>query len=108
MAERDDLPVVWAEVEMHARRPELVHEITENIVQIKHRMQAARDRQKSYADVIRKPLEFQVGDQYVKVSPRKCQYRYGTRGNEPEVYWTYQGFSQSGNTLHNDATNLNS
>ncbi|GJW54981.1 hypothetical protein Tco_0099066 [Tanacetum coccineum] len=34
----------------------------EKIVQIKHRMQAARDRQKSYADVRRKPLEFQVGD----------------------------------------------
>ncbi|GJV06586.1 putative reverse transcriptase domain-containing protein [Tanacetum coccineum] len=42
--------------------PELVHETTEKIVQIKQRMQAARDRQKSYADVRRKPLEFQVGD----------------------------------------------
>ncbi|GJZ74710.1 putative reverse transcriptase domain-containing protein [Tanacetum coccineum] len=35
---------------------------TEKIVQIKQRIQAARDRQKSYADVRRKPLEFQVGD----------------------------------------------
>nr|GFC02104.1 putative reverse transcriptase domain-containing protein [Tanacetum cinerariifolium] len=32
------------------------------IVQIKQRIQAARDRQKSYADVRRKPLEFQAGD----------------------------------------------
>ncbi|GKF74840.1 putative reverse transcriptase domain-containing protein, partial [Tanacetum coccineum] len=31
--------------------PELVHETTEKIVQIKQRMQAARDRQKSYANV---------------------------------------------------------
>ncbi|GJY92193.1 putative reverse transcriptase domain-containing protein [Tanacetum coccineum] len=31
-------------------------------VQIKSHIQAARDRQKSYADVRRKPLEFQVGD----------------------------------------------
>ncbi|GKF75622.1 hypothetical protein Tco_0225066, partial [Tanacetum coccineum] len=30
--------------------------------QIKQRMQAARDRQKSYADLKRKPMEFQVGD----------------------------------------------
>ncbi|GJV64243.1 putative reverse transcriptase domain-containing protein [Tanacetum coccineum] len=32
------------------------------IIQIKSRIQVARDRQKSYADVRRKPLEFQKGD----------------------------------------------
>ncbi|GJZ33390.1 putative reverse transcriptase domain-containing protein [Tanacetum coccineum] len=42
--------------------PELIHETTEKIVQIKQRIQAARDRQKSYANVRRKPLEFQVND----------------------------------------------
>ncbi|GJZ47032.1 putative reverse transcriptase domain-containing protein [Tanacetum coccineum] len=57
-------PVCWAEVgDARLTGPELVHETTEKIVQIKHRMQAARDRQKSYANVRRKPLEFQVGDQ---------------------------------------------
>ncbi|GKD80922.1 putative reverse transcriptase domain-containing protein, partial [Tanacetum coccineum] len=56
-------PVCWAEVgDARLTGPELVHETTEKIVQIKQRMQAARDRQKSYADVRRKPLEFQVGD----------------------------------------------
>ncbi|GJR69972.1 putative reverse transcriptase domain-containing protein [Tanacetum coccineum] len=42
--------------------PEILHETTEKIVQIKQQIQAAGDRQKSYADVRRKPLEFQVGD----------------------------------------------
>nr|GEW80303.1 retrotransposon protein, putative, Ty3-gypsy subclass [Tanacetum cinerariifolium] len=42
--------------------PELIQETTEKIVQIKQRMQAAHDRQKSYADLKRKPMEFQVGD----------------------------------------------
>nr|GFD38452.1 putative reverse transcriptase domain-containing protein [Tanacetum cinerariifolium] len=42
--------------------PELIQETTEKIVQIKERMKAARDRQKSYADLKRKPMEFQVGD----------------------------------------------
>ncbi|GKG03586.1 putative reverse transcriptase domain-containing protein [Tanacetum coccineum] len=42
--------------------PELVHETTEKISQIKDRLKAARDRQKSYADKRRKPLEFSVGD----------------------------------------------
>ncbi|GJY16995.1 putative reverse transcriptase domain-containing protein [Tanacetum coccineum] len=38
--------------------PELVQETTEKISQIKDRLKAARDRQKSYADTRRKPLEF--------------------------------------------------
>ncbi|GJR39046.1 putative reverse transcriptase domain-containing protein, partial [Tanacetum coccineum] len=42
--------------------PEIVRETTEKIIQIKHRLQASRDRQKCYADKRRKPLEFQVGD----------------------------------------------
>nr|GFC37861.1 putative reverse transcriptase domain-containing protein [Tanacetum cinerariifolium] len=45
--------------------PELIQETTEKIVQIKQRMQAARDRQKSYADLEHKPMEFQVGDKVV-------------------------------------------
>ncbi|GJV02584.1 putative reverse transcriptase domain-containing protein [Tanacetum coccineum] len=63
-------PVCWAEVgDARLTGPELVHETTEKIVQIKQRMQAARDRQKSYADVRRKPLEFQVGDR-VMLKPK--------------------------------------
>ncbi|GKD33178.1 putative reverse transcriptase domain-containing protein [Tanacetum coccineum] len=42
--------------------PEIIHETTEKIIQIKKRIQAAHDRQKSYADRRRKPLEFQAGD----------------------------------------------
>ena len=43
-------------------------------------MAAARDRQKSYADKRRKPLEFQVGDKVLlKVSPWKGVIRFGKR-----------------------------
>ncbi|GJU48953.1 hypothetical protein Tco_1218508 [Tanacetum coccineum] len=43
---------------------------------IRQRLQAARDRQRSYANVRRKPLEFQVGDHVMlKVSPRKVAYK---------------------------------
>ncbi|GKA13797.1 putative reverse transcriptase domain-containing protein [Tanacetum coccineum] len=49
---------------------ELIQETTEKIIQIKQRMQATRDRQKSYADLKRKPMEFQVRDKVMlKVSP---------------------------------------
>nr|GEX76725.1 putative reverse transcriptase domain-containing protein [Tanacetum cinerariifolium] len=56
-------PVCWAEVEdVQLTGPEIIHETTEKIVQIRQRLQAARDRQRSYANVRRKPLEFQVGN----------------------------------------------
>ncbi|GJR63414.1 putative reverse transcriptase domain-containing protein [Tanacetum coccineum] len=50
--------------------PAIIHETTKKIVQIKSRIQAARDRQKSYANIRRKPMVFQVGDRVMlKVSP---------------------------------------
>ncbi|GJU74702.1 putative reverse transcriptase domain-containing protein [Tanacetum coccineum] len=64
----------------HAR-PEIIHETTKKIVQIRQSLQAARDRQRSYANVRRKPLEFQVRDRVMlKVSPRKGIIRFGKRG----------------------------
>nr|GFB00571.1 putative reverse transcriptase domain, ribonuclease H-like domain, aspartic peptidase domain protein [Tanacetum cinerariifolium] len=75
-------PVCWTEVEeAQILGPELIQETTEKIVQNKQRMQAARDRQKSYADLKRKPMEFQVGDKVMlKVSPWKGVVRFGKRG----------------------------
>ncbi|GJX46018.1 putative reverse transcriptase domain-containing protein, partial [Tanacetum coccineum] len=61
--------------------PELIQETTEKIIQIKQRMQATRDRQKSYADLKRKLMDFQVGDKVMlKVSPWKGVVRFGKRG----------------------------
>ncbi|GJX31348.1 putative reverse transcriptase domain-containing protein [Tanacetum coccineum] len=64
-------PIMWAEVgKGQLIGPELVQETTEKISQIKDRLKAARDRQKSYADKRRKPLEFSVGDYIIeKVGP---------------------------------------
>nr|GEV40553.1 reverse transcriptase domain-containing protein [Tanacetum cinerariifolium] len=75
-------PVCWAEVgDAQLTGPETIQEITEKIVQIKERLQAARDRQKSYANVRHKPLEFQVGNKFMlKVSPWKGVVRFGKRG----------------------------
>ncbi|GKB18934.1 putative reverse transcriptase domain-containing protein [Tanacetum coccineum] len=53
-------PVLWAEVrENRLIGPEMVQETTDKVVIIKERLKAARDRQKSYADNRRKPLEFE-------------------------------------------------
>nr|GEW88662.1 putative reverse transcriptase domain-containing protein [Tanacetum cinerariifolium] len=61
--------------------PEIIHETTEKIVQIKSRIQAARDRQKSYTDLRRKPMDLQVGDKVmIKVSPWKGVVHFGKKG----------------------------
>nr|GEY46360.1 putative reverse transcriptase domain-containing protein [Tanacetum cinerariifolium] len=75
-------PVCWAEVgDAQLTGPEIIQETTEKIVQIKQRLQAARDRQKSYADVRRKPLEFHGGNKVMlKVSPWKGVVRFDKRG----------------------------
>ncbi|GJY10456.1 putative reverse transcriptase domain-containing protein [Tanacetum coccineum] len=65
----------WAKVgEVQLTGPEIVQETTEKIIQIKQRIQAARDQQKSYADLKRKPMEFQVGDR-VMLKVRVVAYK---------------------------------
>nr|GEW51940.1 putative reverse transcriptase domain-containing protein [Tanacetum cinerariifolium] len=59
-------PIMCAEVgEGQLIGPELVQETTEKISQIKDRLKAARDHQKSYADKRREPLEFSVEPRFV-------------------------------------------
>ncbi|GJR07641.1 reverse transcriptase domain-containing protein [Tanacetum coccineum] len=75
-------PVLWAEIgESSLIGPELVQETTDKVVLIKEKLKAARNRQKSYADNRRKPLEFEVGDRVMlKVSPWKGVIRFGKKG----------------------------
>ncbi|GKC66753.1 hypothetical protein Tco_1099351 [Tanacetum coccineum] len=59
----------------------MIQETTEKIVLIKQRIQATQDRQKSYADLKRKPMEFKIKDRVMlKVSPWKGVVRFGKRG----------------------------
>ncbi|GJX06056.1 reverse transcriptase domain-containing protein [Tanacetum coccineum] len=61
--------------------PEIIHETTEKIFKIRDLMQAARDRQKSYANKRRRPLKFEFGDKVLlKVAPWKGVIRFGKRG----------------------------
>ncbi|GJS89867.1 putative reverse transcriptase domain-containing protein [Tanacetum coccineum] len=74
--------IMWAKVgEGQLIGLELVQETTKNISQIKDRLKAVRDRQKSYADKKRKPLEFSVGDYVLlKVSPWKGVVLFRKKG----------------------------
>ncbi|KAD4586093.1 hypothetical protein E3N88_23694 [Mikania micrantha] len=75
-------PICWSEVgDSQVIGPELIQETTDKIALIQERIKAARDRQKSYADNRRRPLEFQIGDLVMlKVSPWKGIFRFGKRG----------------------------
>ncbi|RVW59177.1 Transposon Tf2-2 polyprotein [Vitis vinifera] len=75
-------PLCWIEMgESHLLGPEIVQETTEKIQLIKEKLKTAQDRQKSYADKRRRPLEFEEGDWvFVKVSPRRGIFRFGKKG----------------------------
>ncbi|GKA08228.1 putative reverse transcriptase domain-containing protein [Tanacetum coccineum] len=75
-------PVCLAEVgDSQLTGPEIIHETTKKIIQIKSKIQAARDRQKSYADVRHNIIEFQVGDKVMlKVSPWNGVIYFGKWG----------------------------
>nr|GEU94608.1 putative reverse transcriptase domain-containing protein [Tanacetum cinerariifolium] len=75
-------PVCWSEVgDSQLTGLKLIRETTKKIGQIKNRLLTARSRQKSYADVRHKLMEFEVGDMVMlKVSPWKGIIRFGKRG----------------------------
>ncbi|GJX24710.1 putative reverse transcriptase domain-containing protein [Tanacetum coccineum] len=82
--------------------PEIIHETTKKTVQIKSRIQVACDRQKSYADLNRKPMDFQVGDRVMlKVSPWKRVVRFGKRGKlNPRYIGPFKVLSKVGDVAY--------
>ena len=71
-------PTCWAELgERQILGPELVVDTEDKIKVIRNRLKEAADRQKSYADLKRKDIEYAVVDMvFLKVSPwNKIRYR---------------------------------
>ena len=75
-------PLCWSEVgDKWLTGPEIIRQTAADVQNIRDRLKAAQDRQKSYADTRRKDLEFEVGDQvFLKLSPWKGVVRFGKRG----------------------------
>nr|GEZ65286.1 reverse transcriptase domain-containing protein [Tanacetum cinerariifolium] len=79
-------PVCWNEVgDSQLTGPELIRETTEKIVQIKNRLLTARSHQKSYTDVIRKPMEFEV--EQVEIMDREVKQLKQSRIPIVKVRW---------------------
>ncbi|KAH0669343.1 hypothetical protein KY285_023504 [Solanum tuberosum] len=75
-------PIGWFEVgEVGLIGPDLVHQAMEKVKVIQERLKTAQSRQKSYTDVRRRALEFEVDDWvYLKVSPMNGVMRFGKKG----------------------------
>ena len=75
-------PLCWDQIgESRVLGPALLQETVDSVRIIRDRMKTAQDRQKSYADSRRRPLEFAVGDMvFLRVSPWKGVKRFGIRG----------------------------
>ena len=57
-----------------------IRDTSEKVSLIRQRLLTAQSRQKSYADVRRRPLEFEVGDHvFLKVMPKRGVVRFGKR-----------------------------
>ena len=75
-------PLCWAEVgDTQLTGSELIQETTDKVQKIQSKLKAAQYWQKSYADIRRKPLSFEVSDKVLlKVSPWKGVIRFGKTG----------------------------
>ena len=61
--------------------PDLIRDTSEKVSLIRQRLLTAQSRQKSYADVRRRPLEFEVGDHvFLKVMPKRGVVRFDKCG----------------------------
>ena len=72
----------WDEVgERRHLGPDVIVQAVDKIRTIKEHLRASQDRQKSWADSNRRPLEFQVGEHvFLRISPTKGVIRFGARG----------------------------
>ena len=60
---------------------DLIRDTSEKVSLIRKRLLTAQSQQKSYADVRRRPLEFEVGDHvFLKVMPKRGVVRLSKRG----------------------------
>ena len=75
-------PICWTEVgESSFTGPDLIRDTSEKVSLIRQRLLKAQNRQKSYADVRRRPLEFEARDHvFLKVMLKRGVVRFGKRG----------------------------
>ncbi|XP_031123756.1 uncharacterized protein LOC116026574 [Ipomoea triloba] len=96
-------PLCWGDmVDAVVLGPQYLQETVEKVKLIQARMKAAQDRQKSYADLGRKPSEFQVGEKVLlRVSPTRGVMRFGKKGKlSPRFIGPYEILDKVGQVAY--------
>ncbi|KAA3487805.1 reverse transcriptase [Gossypium australe] len=92
-------PLYWTELsEKQIHGVALVRETEEKVKVIRDCLKAASDRQKPYAYLKRKEIEFQIGAKvFLKVSPWKKILRFGRKGKlSPRFIGSYEVIERIG------------
>ena len=82
--------------------PDLIRNTSEKVILIGQRLLMAQSQQKSYTDVRRRPLEFEVGDHvFLKVMPKRGVVRFGKRGKlSPRVIGPFEMLERIGSIAY--------
>ncbi|KAL4384851.1 hypothetical protein GQ457_15G012120 [Hibiscus cannabinus] len=75
-------PLCWSELgESNDLGPKVLRKTEEQVAIIHDRLKAGFDRQKAYADLKRRDIQYSVGEKaFLKVSPWKKIFRFGKKG----------------------------
>ena len=92
-------PLCWTELsERKVIGPDLIQDTEEKVKMIRERLKVATDRQKSYTDMKRKDIRYEVGEKvFLKVSPWKKVMRFRKKGKlSPRFIGPYEVIEKVG------------
>ena len=92
-------PLYWTELsEKKIIGPDLIQETEEKVKMIRERLKVVTDRQKSYADMRRKDMRYEIGEKvFLKVSSWKKVMRFGKNGKlSPRFIGSYEVIKKVG------------
>ena len=96
-------PLCWTDLsEKKVIGPYLIQETEEKVKMIRERLKVANDRQKSYADMKRKDIRYEIGEKvFLKVSPWKKVMRFGKKGKlSPRFIGPYEVIEKVGSVAY--------
>ena len=102
-------PLCWTElIKKKIIGLDLIQETDEKVKMIRERLKVATDRQKSYADMRRKDIRYEIGEKVLlKVSPWKKVMRFGKKGNlSPRFIGSYEVIEKVGPVAYRLALSL--
>ena len=103
-------PLCWMELsEKKVIGPDLIQETEEKVKMIRERLRVATDRHKSYVDMKKKDIRYEIGEKvFLKVSPWKKVIRFGKKGKlSPRFIGPYEVIEKVGPVAYKLALPLN-